>query len=75
VLDRRLADRRIFPAIDVNRSGTRKEELLLTPEELNLIWVLRKVLNEMNPLEAMEILIDRMRKSQNNAEFLLSMNE
>jgi len=75
VLDRRLADRRIFPAIDVNRSGTRKEELLLTPEELNRIWVLRKVLNEMNPLEAMELLIDRMRKSQNNAEFLLSMNE
>ncbi|MDP6357052.1 MAG: transcription termination factor Rho, partial [Planctomycetota bacterium] len=75
VLDRRLAERRIFPAIDVNRSGTRKEELLLTPEELNRIWVLRKVLNEMNPLEAMELLIERMRKANSNAEFLLSMSE
>ncbi|MDP7251994.1 MAG: transcription termination factor Rho [Planctomycetota bacterium] len=75
VLDRRLAERRIFPAIDVNRSGTRKEELLLTPEELNRIWVLRKVLNEMNPLEAMELLIERMRKANSNAEFLLGMSE
>ncbi|MDA1140223.1 MAG: transcription termination factor Rho [Planctomycetota bacterium] len=75
VLDRRLAERRIFPAIDVNRSGTRKEELLLTQEELNRIWVLRKVLNEMNPLEAMELLIERMRKANSNAEFLLGMSE
>jgi transcription termination factor Rho len=74
VLDRRLSDRRIFPSIDVNRSGTRKEELLLSPEELNRVWVLRKVLNEMNPLEAMELLIGQMRKTKSNAEFLLSMS-
>jgi transcription termination factor Rho len=75
ILDRRLAERRIFPAIDVNRSGTRKEELLLSPEELNRIWVLRKVLNEMNPLEAMELLVERMRKANSNVEFLLGMSE
>ena len=75
VLDRRLADRRIFPAIDINRSGTRKEELLMTEEELNRVWVLRKVLNEMNPLEAMEIVTERMRKTKSNAEFLVSMSE
>jgi transcription termination factor Rho len=74
VLDRRLADRRIFPAIDVNRSGTRKEELLLAPEELNRVWVLRKVLNEMNPVEVMELLVDRIRKTKSNAEFILSMS-
>ncbi|MBI2193202.1 MAG: transcription termination factor Rho [Planctomycetes bacterium] len=74
VLDRRLADRRMFPAIDVNRSGTRKEELLLAPEELNRVWVLRKVLNEMNPIEAMELLIDRIRKTKGNAHFLTSMS-
>ena len=75
VLDRRLADRRIFPAIDINRSGTRKEELLMPDEELNRVWVLRKVLNEMNPLEAMEIVTERMRKTKSNAEFLVSMSE
>jgi transcription termination factor Rho len=73
-LDRRLADKRVFPAIDVNRSGTRKEELLLDPEELKRVWVLRKVLNEMNPLEAMELLINKMKKTKSNAEFLMSLN-
>jgi transcription termination factor Rho len=73
VLDRRLADRRIYPAIDVNRSGTRKEELLLHEEELQRIWMLRKVLAEMNTFEAMELLRERLRRTKTNAEFLLSM--
>jgi len=76
VLDRRLADRRMWPAIDVLRSGTRKEELLLDPDELQRVWLLRKVLAEMNsPIDAMELLVSRMRKSQSNAEFLMSMNK
>jgi transcription termination factor Rho len=66
VLDRRLADRRIFPAIDINSSGTRKEELLLTKKELARVWVLRKLLNEMNPIEAMEFLLGKMRNTRNN---------
>jgi transcription termination factor Rho len=74
VLDRRLSDRRIFPAMDINRSGTRKEELLMTPEELNRIWVLRKFLNEMNPVEAMEFLLERMMKTKTNIKFLESMS-
>ncbi len=74
VLDRRLADRRIFPAIDINRSGTRKEELLLSRKELSRVWVLRKLLNEMNPIEAMEFLLDKMRGTRNNNEFLDSMS-
>jgi transcription termination factor Rho len=74
VLDRRLADRRIFPAIDINRSGTRKEELLLTKKELSRVWVLRKLLNEMNPIEAMEFLLDKMRGTKNNDDFLDSMS-
>ncbi|HPU24218.1 MAG TPA: transcription termination factor Rho, partial [Candidatus Kapabacteria bacterium] len=74
VLDRRLADRRIFPAIDVNRSGTRREELLLEPDELNRIWILRKVLSELTPVEAMEFLLDRLRTRKTNREFLNSMN-
>jgi transcription termination factor Rho len=73
VLDRRLSDRRIYPAIDINRSGTRKEELLFTPEEIKRIWMLRKVLNEMDPVEAMEMLIQKMKKTRVNAEFLLSI--
>lgn len=72
-LDRRLADRRLFPAIDINRSGTRKEELLLDPEELKRIWMLRKVLNEMNPTEVLELLRSKIMKTQSNAEFLMSM--
>ena len=75
VLDRRLADRRIFPAIDLNRSGTRREELLLSKEELNKVWVLRKVLSEMNPVEAMEFLQEKMRLTKNNAEFLRSLTQ
>ncbi len=74
VLDRRLADRRIFPAIDINRSGTRKEELLLSKKELARVWILRKLLNEMNPIEAMEFLLDKMRNTRNNEEFLDSMS-
>jgi len=73
VLERKLADKRIWPAIDINRSGTRKEDLLFEANELQLIWRLRKVLNEMNPMEAMELLIQKVRKTQNNAEFLLSL--
>ena len=73
-LDRRLADKRLFPAIDINRSGTRKEELILDPEELKRVWVLRRVLNEMNPTEVLELLSSRLSKTQTNAEFLMSMN-
>ncbi|MFH1336483.1 MAG: transcription termination factor Rho [Candidatus Zixiibacteriota bacterium] len=75
VLDRRLSDRRIFPAMDINRSGTRKEELLLPPEDLHKVWILRKFLNEMNSVEAMEFLLDRIRKTKNNAKFLESMKD
>jgi transcription termination factor Rho len=74
VLDRRLQDRRIFPAMDINRSGTRKEELLLTSEELNRIWIMRKFLSEMNPVEAMEFLLERITKTKTNAKFLESMS-
>ncbi len=74
VLDRRLSDRRIYPALDINRSGTRKEELLLTKGELSRVWVLRKLLNEMTPIEAMEFLLERMQRSSTNREFLQSMN-
>lgn len=73
-LDRRLVDKRVWPAIDVNRSGTRREELLMDPEELRRVWILRRVLNDMNPVEAMELLTGRMRKTKSNAEFLMSMN-
>ncbi len=73
-LDRRLVDKRIWPAIDVNASGTRKEELLLDPEELRRIYILRKVLSDMNPVEAMELLTGRMARTKGNAEFLMSMN-
>ncbi|MBI4007820.1 MAG: transcription termination factor Rho, partial [Planctomycetes bacterium] len=69
-LDRRLADRRLFPAIDITMSGTRKEELILDPEELKRIWLLRKVLNEMNPVESLEVLKAKLAKTKSNAEFL-----
>jgi transcription termination factor Rho len=75
VLDRRLSDRRIFPAIDINRSGTRKEELLFSEEELNKVWILRRFLNEMNSVEAMEFLLDRAKKTKSNKQFLDSMKE
>ncbi len=74
VLDRRLSDRRIFPSIDINKSGTRKEELLLTKEELSRIWILRKLLNEMNIVEGMEFLMDKIRETKNNKDFLRSMS-
>lgn len=73
-LDRRLVDKRVFPAIDVNRSGTRKEELLLDEYELNRVWVLRKVLNPLSTVDSMELLIDKIKEAQNNSEFLASMN-
>src|ERR1700689_1587386 len=73
-LDRKLVDKRIWPAIDVNASGTRKEELLVAPEELRRIYILRKVLSDMNPIEAMELLTNRMVRTKTNAEFLMSMN-
>ena len=73
-LDRKLADRRLFPAINIKKSSTRKEELLLTEEELQKIWVLRKVINPMDDAEIMELLLDRMRKTKNNEAFLRSMN-
>ena len=74
-LDRRLVDKRIFPSIDINRSGTlRKDELLLPKDELNRIWVLRKVLSPLSPVEAMELLLGRLSKTKNNAEFLASMS-
>jgi len=73
-LDRRMVDKRIWPAIDVNRSGTRKEDLLMDPEELRRMYILRKVLSDMNPVEAMELLTNRMNRTKSNAEFLMSMN-
>ncbi|HEY7728588.1 MAG TPA: transcription termination factor Rho, partial [Candidatus Eisenbacteria bacterium] len=74
ILDRKLADKRVFPAIDINRSGTRKEELLMTQEELNKVWILRKFLNELNPMEAMEFLISKMSQTKTNKKFLAMMN-
>ena len=74
-LDRKLADRRIFPSIDINRSGTRKEELLLPPEDLNRIWILRKLLSPLNTVDAMEFLLDKLSGTSDNAEFLDSMNQ
>jgi transcription termination factor Rho len=73
-LDRRLVDKRVFPAIDVNRSGTRKEELLLNENELNRVWVLRKVLNPLNTVDSMELLIEKVKETQSNSDFLASMN-
>jgi len=73
VLDRKLAERRVFPAIDVTRSGTRREELLLTEDELNKVWILRKILNPNNPVDAMEFLLDKMRRAKSNKAFLESM--
>jgi transcription termination factor Rho len=75
ILDRKLVDKRIFPAIDINRSGTRKEELLVANTDLNKIWVLRKVLSPLSIDEAMDLLLDKLRKSESNAEFLTSLNK
>ncbi len=73
-LDRRLVDKRVWPAIDINRSGTRKEELLMHPDEVERVRALRRVLADMHPVEAMELVVNRMKKTKSNAEFLLSMN-
>ncbi len=73
-LDRRMVEKRIWPAIDVNKSGTRREELLMDTEELRRVWILRRVLNDMNPVDAMELLVNRMRRTKTNEEFLMSMN-
>jgi transcription termination factor Rho len=74
VLDRKMSDKRIFPAIDINKSGTRKEELLLARDELNRVWILRKVLNPLSPVEAMELMLERLLKTKMNREFLESMS-
>jgi transcription termination factor Rho len=74
-LDRKLSDRRIFPALDINRSGTRKEELLIEQEDLNRIWILRKVLAPLAPVDSMEFLIEKITGTKNNKEFLASMNQ
>ena len=73
-LDRKLTEKRIFPSIDINRSGTRKEELLLPPEDLNRIWILRKLLSPLSPVDSMEFLLEKLRGTRNNADFLAAMN-
>jgi transcription termination factor Rho len=72
-LDRRLAEKRSYPSININRSGTRREELLLAPEEMQKTWILRKLLHQMDELEASEFLLDKLRSAKNNAEFFDSM--
>jgi transcription termination factor Rho len=72
-LDRRLAEKRSYPSININRSGTRREELLLIPEELQKIWILRKLLHQMDELEASEFLLEKLRATKNNGEFFDSM--
>ncbi len=74
-LDRKLTEKRIFPSVDINKSGTRKEELLLAPEVLNRVWILRKLLSPLNPIDSMEFLLDKMRDTESNEEFLASMNK
>ena len=74
VLDRKLAERRIFPAIDINKSSTRHEELLMSGDDLNKVWILRKVLNELTPMDAIELVTDRMSSAKNNREFLQTLN-
>ncbi len=74
ILERKLVDKRVFPAIDINRSGTRKEELLLPKDELNRVWVLRKLLHQLSPTESMELLLDKLSKTKANSDFLASMS-
>src|SRR3712207_4935149 len=74
-LDRRLADKRVFPAVDVNASSTRKEEILLSPDELAIVIKLRRVLSALEPQQALELLLDRMRKTRNNIEFLMQVQK
>jgi transcription termination factor Rho len=73
-LDRKLMEKRVFPALDINRSGTRKEELLLDRNELNRIWVLRKVFSPLSTVESMELLVEKLEKTRTNAEFLNAMS-
>jgi transcription termination factor Rho len=73
-LDRKLTDKRIFPSIDINHSGTRKEELLLPPEDLNRVWILRKLLSPLSPVDSMEFLLEKLKGTKTNAEFLAAMN-
>jgi len=73
-LERKLVEKRIFPSIDINRSGTRKEELLLAPEDLNRIWILRKLLSPLSPVDSMEFLLEKLRGTKTNAEFMAAMN-
>jgi transcription termination factor Rho len=73
-LDRRLVNRRLFPAIDIGQSGTRKEELLLHPDELQRVYLLRKYLDDLNVVEAMEFLTEKIKSAASNAEFLMSIN-
>jgi transcription termination factor Rho len=74
-LDRKLSDKRVFPAIDLQKSGTRKEELLINKKDLDRIWVLRRVLNPLSSVEQMELVLERLEKTKTNAEFLSSMNQ
>jgi transcription termination factor Rho len=74
LLNRDLSDRRIFPAIDVNRTGTRREELLIKEDDLTKIWILRKILSDFSPVDAMEFLLDKMRGTKTNKDFLTNMN-
>jgi transcription termination factor Rho len=74
VLDRRLSDKRIFPAIDLQQSGTRKEELLIPKQDLDRIWILRRVLNQLSSVEQMELVLERLDKTRSNEEFISSMN-
>ncbi len=74
-LDRSIMERRVFPAIDISKSGTRKEELLLPKEQLDRIWILRKLLSPLNPIDSIEFLLDKLSKTRNNAEFMDSMNK
>ena len=73
-LERKLVDKRVFPAIDINKSGTRKEELLMDAADLSRIWVLRKVLNPLSPVESMELLLEKLSKTKSNADFLNSLS-
>jgi transcription termination factor Rho len=73
-LDRKLSDKRVFPAVDIKRSGTRKEELLLPEEVLNRVWILRKLLTTLNTVDSMEFFLEKMKGTRNNKEFLNSMN-
>jgi transcription termination factor Rho len=72
-LDRALVEKRVYPAINISRSGTRKEDLLMHPDELQRTWILRKAINSVPPVEAMEVLISRLKKTKSNAEFLLAL--